>query len=60
MWNCPNQDAPRQICLSVSKRNKRYLDVIDDYSAEFNTNTAQTVFRIIGEYNTYRCLEGAR
>jgi hypothetical protein len=49
-----------QLCLSVSKRNKRYLDLIEDYSMEFNTNTAQTIFRIIGEYNTYRCLDEVR
>lgn len=48
------------LCLSVSKRNNRYLDLIDDYAMEFNMNRAQTIFRIIGEYNTYRCLDGAR
>jgi hypothetical protein len=50
----------RAVCLSVSKRNKRYLDLIDDYSLEFNLNKAQTIFRIIGEYNTYRCLDAVR
>jgi len=50
----------RAVCLSVSKRNKRYLDLIDDYALEFNLNKAQTIFRIIGEYNTYRCLDLAR
>lgn len=60
MWNCPNQEIPRELCLSVSKRNKRYVDLIDDYSTEFNLNRSQTIFRIIGEYNTYRCIEGAR
>lgn len=49
-----------QLCLSVSKRNKRYLDLIEDYAMEFNANRAQTIFRIIGEYNTYRCLDTAR
>ena len=51
---------PRAVCLSVSRRNKRYLDLIEDYSLEFNLNRAQTIFRIIGEYNTYRCLDGVR
>jgi hypothetical protein len=50
----------RTICLSVSKRNKRYIDLIDDYANEFNLNKAQTIFRIIGEYNTYRCLDAVR
>jgi hypothetical protein len=49
-----------QLCLSISKRNKRYLDLIDDYSMEFNMNTSQTIFRIIGEYNTYRCLDAIK
>jgi hypothetical protein len=49
-----------QLCLSVSKRNKRYLDLIEDYAMEFNTNRTATIFRIIGEYNTYRCLDAVR
>ena len=50
----------RELCLSVSKRNQRYLDLLEDYMLEFNCNRSQTLFRIISEYNTYRCLEGAR
>jgi len=50
----------RTLCLSIAKRNKRYLDLIEDYSLEFNLNKAQTIFRIIGEYNTYRCLDVVR
>jgi hypothetical protein len=50
----------RAVCLSVSKRNKRYLDLLDDYSLEFNQNKAETIFRIIREYNTYRCLDAVR
>ena len=50
----------RELCLSVSKRNQRYLDLLEDYMLEFNSNRSQTLFRIIGEYNTYRCLEAAR
>jgi len=52
--------TPRHLCLSLSKRNQRYLDLIDDYALEFNQNKCQTVFRIIREYNTYRCLDSAR
>lgn len=55
-----NQTKHRSVCLSVSKKNKRYLDLVDDYALEFNQNKAQTIFRIIAEYNTYRCLDEAR
>ena len=55
-----NQTEPRSVCLSVSKRNRRYMDLVDDYSLEFNSNKAETIFRIIAEYNTYRCLDEAR
>jgi hypothetical protein len=47
---------PRTICLSVSKRNARYLDLINDYSLEFNSDVANTIFKIVAEYNTMRCL----
>lgn len=52
--------AQKTMCLSVSKRNERYLDLLDDYASEFNSNKAQALFRIIREYNTYRCLDLAR
>jgi len=41
----------RSMCLSVSKRNQRFMDIVDDYSMKFNLNTAQTIFRIIKEYD---------
>jgi len=41
----------RSMCLSVSKRNQRLMDVVDDYSMQFNLNTAQTIFRIVKEYD---------
>ena len=44
-----------QLCLSVSKRNKRYVDLVDDYSLEFNLPMTQTIFRIVKEYNYYKC-----
>lgn len=39
------------MCLSVSKRNKPFMDMVEDYSLQFNLNTAQTIFRIIKEYD---------
>lgn len=44
----------RSMCLSVSKRNQRFMDIVDDYSMKFNLNTAQTIFRIIKEYDQMR------
>jgi len=44
-----------QLCLSVSKRNNKYLDLLDDYTMEFNLNKTQTIFKILKEYNTLKC-----
>ena len=41
----------RSMCLSVSKRNQRLMDIVDHYSMQFNLNTAQTIFRIVKEYD---------
>jgi len=41
----------RAMCLSVSKRNKHFMDMVEDYSLQFNLNTAQTIFRIVKEYD---------
>ena len=45
----------QQLCLSVSKRNQKYLDLVDDYSMEFNMNKTQTIFKMVKEYNYYKC-----
>ena len=45
----------KQLCLSVSKRNTKYLDLLEDYTLEFNLNKTQTIFKILKEYNTYKC-----
>ncbi len=47
----------RTICISVSQKNRRYLDLIDDYAAEFDTSKAETLFRILREYDKYRVVE---
>jgi len=44
-----------QLCLSVSKRNTKYLDLLEDYTMMFNMNKTQTIFRILKEYNTLKC-----
>ena len=41
----------RTMCLSVSKKNKNALDIVEDYSLVFNLNIAQTIFRIVREYD---------
>jgi hypothetical protein len=41
----------RAMCLSVSKRNKPFMDMVEDYSLQFNLNTSQTIFRIVKEYD---------
>jgi hypothetical protein len=41
----------RAICISVSDRNKKYLDILEKYMEEFNSGKAQTIFRIISEYD---------
>ena len=42
---------PRAFCLSKSKRNSIDWDIIEDHSAVWNIPTAQTIFRIVREYN---------
>jgi hypothetical protein len=41
----------RAMCLSVSKKNQRVMNMVEDYSLQFNLNTAQTIFRIVREYD---------
>lgn len=43
-----------QLCLNISKRNQTSLDLVDDYSLQFNTNKTQTIFRILREYDFYK------
>jgi hypothetical protein len=41
----------RAMCLSVSRKNQSVMDMVDDYSLQFNLNTSQTIFRIVREYD---------
>lgn len=41
----------RAMCLSVSKKNQRVMDMVEDYSLQFNLNISQTIFRIVREYD---------
>ena len=44
-----------QLCLSVSRRNNRYLDLLEDYSMEFNLSKTDTIFKILKDYNRLKC-----
>ena len=46
----------RHLMISVSKRNRRYLDLLDDYCLEKNLSRSQGFFEMMKEYNTFRCL----
>jgi hypothetical protein len=41
----------RSICLSVSKRNKDLMQVVEDYSLQYNLPTSATIFRIFREHD---------
>ena len=45
----------KQLCLNVSKRNEELLDLVEDYSIEFNLPKTQTVFKVFKKYDSYRC-----
>ena len=40
----------RSICLSVSKRNRNLMKIVEDYSLQYNLPTSATIFRIILEH----------
>ena len=41
----------RSICLSVSKRNIVLMQIVEDYSLQYNLPTSATIFRIIREHD---------
>jgi len=49
--------TPRQLCLSVSRRNQRYLDLLEEYAILHNTCKSNTFFTILREYNTLKIME---
>jgi len=44
----------KQLCLNISKRSEKYLDIIDTYAEEWDLPRSATIFRIIREYNQLR------
>lgn len=51
-----NGDSTRQntFCLSKSKKNKQEWEKVEDYSLEWNSPYAQTIFRIVREFDFYK------
>lgn len=44
----------QQLCISISKRNKHMIELLEDYSLEFNLPKAATIYRVLREYNKLR------
>tara|TARA_B100001057_G_scaffold450387_1_gene492426 strand:+ start:1854 stop:2072 length:219 start_codon:yes stop_codon:yes gene_type:complete len=49
-----NETEVRAFCLSLSKRNKDILEILDEWSDELMLNKANTVCKIIREYPTLK------
>lgn len=45
---------PRALCISVSRKNQKYLDIIDGYCLEFNSSKAEAVFKMLATFNQCR------
>ena len=45
---------PKHICLNISKRNEKYLDIIDTYADQWDLPKSTTIFRIVREYHQLR------
>ena len=43
-----------QICLNISKRHEKYLDIIDTYADQWDLPKSTTIFRIVREYHQLR------
>ena len=50
----------RSICLSISKRNKDMVEIIDEYADIFGMSKAGAVFHIIKDYNRLKLKERIR
>jgi len=47
----------RTLCLSISRDNRRVLEILNDYSLDMGLSLSGTIFRIIQDYHTYKLLE---
>lgn len=41
----------RTFCLSISKRNQKYADLLHQYSNHFELPVSETLFKIVKEYH---------
>ena len=53
------QPEQRHVMISISKRNRRYMDILDDFCLEKNLTRSQGFFELMKEYDTFRCLSVA-
>ena len=47
----------RTLCLSISRDNRRVVEILNDYSLDMGLSMSGTIFRIIQDYHTYKLLE---
>ena len=47
----------RTICLSISRDNRRVVEILNDYALDMGLSMSGTIFRIIQDYHTYKLLE---
>lgn len=48
----------RKLCVNVSRRHDKDVELLEDYMLEFNLGLAPTIFRILREYNHMKCVGG--
>ena len=53
----PAKTSTRSFCLSISKRNRDIIDLIDDASDQLHLSKADAVFYMIREYRRLKRLE---
>ncbi len=41
----------RMVCIGVNKRNRHYLDLLDDICVEHDVSRSEMVFRMVREWN---------
>ena len=47
----------RTLCLSISRDNRRVVEILNDYALDMGLSMSGTIFRIIQDYHTYKLLE---
>lgn len=47
----------RTLCLSISRDNRRVVEILNDYALDMGLSMSGTIFRIIQDYHQYKLLE---